>query len=592
LNIIRLNIQGALAPVNKFLSCLIVLVSLPLSSCAEEDGGRLGNALNKVSFGLFSDEPEAMVASAHPYATEAGLDIIDQGGNAIDAAIAVALVLTVVEPEASGIGGGTFLLYWEEGAQALTTYDGREAAPASAPEGLFLDANGTPKQFFDKVLGGKSVGVPGAIALYAKAHEAHGNLPWADLFEPAIRIANEGYEVSPKLHMWLSSLPTVGRMPHIKGFFTDDGVPYSVGTLIKNPDLASSLRLIAEGGASAFYDGPLTDEMIDVVANAPLNAAAITRADFASYEAKVRKNLCAPYRRYTICSMPPPSSGGLTVLQILKSLESTNIATLEPGSAEAYHLIAEASRLAFADRARYIADPDFVHVPVEGLVDPNYISSRSALMDHSKFGGKAEAGIPPGARTDQADDAAVELPSTSHFAVVDRDGNAVTATATVEFAFGSHLMAGGFILNNELTDFSALPSENGVPIANRVEPGKRPRSSMAPTFVFDAQGDLYVLIGSAGGSNIIGYVAKTLIGVLDWQMDIQSAINLPNVNNKNGATIVEDRPDTVELSKSLTALGHNVQVTRMMSGLHGIRITEDGFEGAADQRRDGVAESR
>ncbi|TNE60034.1 MAG: gamma-glutamyltransferase [Alphaproteobacteria bacterium] len=570
---------------------LAVFSILLLSGCSLTADVAAPN-LHRLSFGLFGSPKPTMVASAHPYATRAGLDVMARGGSAVDAAIAVALVLTVVEPEASGIGGGTFLLYWDEAAQSLMTYDGRETAPQSAPETLFLDDKGKPKPFFDKVLGGQSVGVPGAIALYAKAHDAHGNLPWADLFTPAIDLAENGFEVSPKLNRWLTRLPTVERMPQIKGYFTDNGLPYPVGATLKNPDLAHSLRLIAAQGPDAFYRGAITDEIIENVAHAPLNPATLTRADFAAYEAKVRGNLCGPYRQYTVCSMPAPSSGGLTLLQILGLLEATDFDQQEPGSAKAWHMFVEASRVAFADRDFYIADPDFVDVPSTGLIDKAYLAARAQLINKDHFGGKASHGVPPGAASDPGEDASPELPSTSHFAVVDAQGNAVTATATVEFAFGSHLMAGGFILNNELTDFSAVPEVDGKKIANRVEPGKRPRSSMTPTFVFDEDGKLYMIIGSAGGANIIGYVAKVIVGVVDWNLDLQSAINLPNVINQNGPTRVEDRPDTMALSTALEAMGHEVSRTELMSGLNGIRLTPRGFDGGADPRRDGTAEAR
>ncbi|TNE38562.1 MAG: gamma-glutamyltransferase [Alphaproteobacteria bacterium] len=570
---------------------LAVFSLLLLAGCSLT-GDERAATLHRLSLGLFGQGQPTMVASAHPYATRAGLDIMARGGSAVDAAIAVALVLTVVEPEASGIGGGTFLLYWDEATKSLVTYDGRETAPGSAPETLFLDDTGTPKKFFDKVLGGKSVGVPGAIALYAKAHDAHGKLPWAELFDPAIDLAENGFEVSPKLNRWLTRLPTVDQMPQIRAYFTDNGLPYPVGATLKNPDLAHSLRLIAAQGPDAFYKGTITDEIIENVAHAPLNPATLTRADFAAYEAKVRGNLCGTYRQYTVCSMPAPSSGGLTVLQILGLLEASDFDDQEPGSTQAWHMFVEASRIAFADRDFYIADPDFVDVPSAGLIDKAYLAARAKLINKNHFGGKAPHGAPPGGNPDAGEDASPELPSTSHFAIVDPRGNAVTATATVEFAFGSHLMAGGFILNNELTDFSARPEAGGLKIANRVEPGKRPRSSMAPTFVFDENGKLYMVIGSAGGANIIGYVAKVIVGVVDWNLDLQSAINLPNVINQNGTTLVEDRPDTVALATALEAMGHEVSRAELMSGLNGIRLTPRGFDGGADPRRDGTAEAR
>lgn len=539
-----------------------------------------------------SDLPQKfMVASAHPHATAAGLEVLRKGGSAVDASIAVQMVLTLVEPESSGIGGGAFMLTYDPATGAMQALDGRETAPASATPTLHIGDDGKPLQFFDKVLGGKSVGIPGVVAMLEMAHDEHGKLPWADLFEYAINLAETGFEVSPKLNRWLTRLPTVMQMPDMKAYFTTDGVPFEIGQTITNPKYAETLRKIAAGKSAAFYQGDIAEQIIKAVAQSPKRPATIVQADFDAYEPKYRDIVCAPYRTWKICSMPPPSSGGLTVLQTLGMLERFDMAALAPDSLEATHLIAEASRLAFADRDRYIADTDFVPVPIAGMIDASYIAQRSKAISAERSMGKAQAGSPPdGIRAFlQADDKALELPSTSHFSIIDASGFAVSMTTSVEFAFGSHVMAGGFLLNNQLTDFSSVPEVDGQLVANRVEPGKRPRSSMSPTFVFDEGGDLYLILGSPGGSRIIGYVTKTLIGVLDWNLDMQGAIDLPNLINRNGSTDVE--PGLAHLKEDLEALGHQVKTPElMMSGVNAIRITPRGFDGGADKRRIGTAE--
>lgn len=539
-----------------------------------------------------SDLPQKfMVASAHPHATAAGLEVLRKGGSAVDASIAVQMVLTLVEPESSGIGGGAFMLTFDPTTGTMQALDGRETAPASATPELHIGDNGKPLKFFDKVLGGKSVGVPGVVAMLEMAHNEHGTLPWEDLFGYAIKLAETGFEVSPKLNRWLTRLPTVMQMPDMKAYFTTDGVPFEIGQTITNPAYAETLRKIASGKSAAFYQGDIAAQIIKAVAQSPKRPATITQADFDAYEPKHRDIVCAPYRAWKICSMPPPSSGGITVLQTLGLLERFDMGALEPGSLEATHLIAEASRLAFADRDRYIADTDFVHVPVKGMIDAEYIAKRAEAIDPARSMGKALAGSPPngGRAFLQGDDKALELPSTSHFSIIDGAGFAVAMTTSIEFAFGSHVMAGGFLLNNQLTDFSSVPQVNGKLVANRVQPGKRPRSSMSPTFVFDKDGDLYLILGSPGGSRIIGYVTKTLVGVLDWNLDMQDAIDLPNLVNRNGSTDVE--PGLAHLKEGLEALGHQVKTPQlMMSGVNAIRITDRGFDGGADKRRIGTAE--
>jgi gamma-glutamyltranspeptidase / glutathione hydrolase len=529
-----------------------------------------------------------MVATAHPHATQAGFDIIKQGGSAVDASVAVQMVLTLVEPESSGIGGGAFMLTYDPKTGKVEALDGRETAPASATLTLNLSDEGEPLKYFDKVLGGKSIGIPGVLAMLEMAHNEHGNLPWADLFAYAINLAENGFEVSPKLNQWLVRLPTVQKMPDMKAYFTKDGVPHTVGTLVKNPEYARTLRQLAEGGADAFYTGEIPASIIKAAAQAPFRQAVITQNDFDNYKAKKRDVVCAPYRTYKICSMPPPSSG-VTVLQIMQTLEAWNLSALEPNSLEAVHLIAEASRLAFADRGRYIGDPDFADVPVAGMLDPAYIAKRRQLihLDHAMT--IAEPGVPPGGEQAslQANDAALEMPSTSHYSIVDPSGFAVSSITTIEGPFGSHVMASGFLLNNELTDFSSVPQVDGRLVANRVEPGKRPRSSMTPTFVFDEDGKLFVVTGSSGGTTIVGAVVKTLIGVLDWNMTMQEAVDSPNIIDRNDRTQIE--PALQHLQAGLEALGHEVRVANVRSGVNAIRITDKGLDGGSDKRRIGTS---
>ncbi len=532
----------------------------------------------------------AMVAAANPWAVDAGIDILRGGGSAVDAAIAAQLVLNLVEPQSSGIGGGAFLLYYDAAAGSVRAYDGRETAPMSATPDLFI-VDGKPMKFFDAVVGGKSVGIPGLVALLQLAHKRHGQLPWKRLFTPAIHLADHGFAVSPRLHALIE------RDKHLKTFETArayfygaDEEPRPAGWLLRNPPFGETLRQIAEN-ASGFYDGDIADQIIATVGGAPRHPATLTRKDFAGYRAHQREPVCAPYRNHTVCGMPPPTSGGVTVLQILGTLERFDMASLAPGSPRAVHLISEASRLAFADRGRYMADADFVSVPVRGLLDRDYLASRAALIRESESMGRATPGEPPGRRTRRwADDASLELPSTTHLSVVDAGGNAVSMTSSVENAFGSRLMAGGFLLNNQLTDFSFLAVRDGVPIANRVEPGKRPRSSMSPTLVLNADGSFRLAIGSPGGSRIIPYVAKTIVAVLDWGLDVQAAINLPHHTNRNGSTDLEDGTAIAAIAPDLEVLGHQVKVRGLNSGLHGIERSPGGtLRGGADPRREGVA---
>jgi len=531
-----------------------------------------------------------MVVAANPLAAQAGLDILHQGGNAIDAAIAVQMVLTLVEPQSSGIGGGGFLLYFDGKSRSLTTYDGRETAPAAATPGMFLHPDGTPMEFDEAVVGGLSVGMPGTVRQLELAHREHGHLPWAQLFGAAIKLADEGFAVSPRLHEELADDEHLKRLPAAAAYFYQaDGTALPAGTLLRNPALAETLRLLAKDGADAFYRGRVADDVVAAVAASPIHPTPMTQADLAGYEAKVREPVCAPYRQWRICSMPPPSSGGIAVLQMLRLLERFDLKAMAPESAPAVHLIAEAGRLAFADRDRYVADPDKIPVPTPQLLGESYLHERSQLIQRDRDLGKATAGTLKEQSGWAAPLPQVEPVSTSQISIVDGEGNAVSFTTTIEGPFGSRLFVDGFLLNNELTDFSFRPERDGQPVANRVEPGKRPRSSMAPTMVFDKDGRLLLVLGSPGGASIIPFVAKTLIATLDWGLDPQAAADLPNFGNRNGATELEKGSPLEALAPQLQTMGHEVKLTDMTSGVAIIAVTPDGLVGGADSRREGVA---
>ncbi len=531
-----------------------------------------------------------MAVSANPLASEAGREILRRGGSAVDAAIAVQMVLGLVEPQSSGIGGGAFLVYYDAKTKEIHTYDGREMAPAAAKPDRFLGKDGKPLQFYEAVVGGKSVGVPGTLRMLEMAHKNYGKLPWSQVFQPAIRVAEQGFRISPRLHALLSKEPFLPRIePTRSYFYQPDGKPKPVGTKLVNQPYAEVLRQIARRGADAFYKGEIARDIVGTVTKAAVSGD-LTTADLAGYQAKERKPVCGVYRVYKVCGMGPPTSGGLTVLQILGILEKFNLAALKPDSVEAVHLFSEAGRLAYADRGLYMADADFVPVPMEELIDPEYLQRRAALIDPKRSMGEAK----PGELSSQqahnwGQDDSRELPSTSHLAIVDGLGNAVSMTSSIEDAFGSRLMVRGFLLNNELTDFSFSPTVDGKLVANRVEPGKRPRSSMAPMMVFDRNGKLVMVVGSAGGSRIINYVAKALVGVLDWKLDSQQALSLPNFGSLNGPTELEADTKIAQLKPALEAMGHSVQVVVQTSGLQAIVLSDKGLVGGADPRREGAA---
>jgi gamma-glutamyltranspeptidase/glutathione hydrolase len=531
-----------------------------------------------------------ILAAAHPLAVEAGYAVLKHGGSAIDAAVTVQMVLNLVEPQSSGIGGGGFILHYSAAESKLAAYDGRETAPAAARADRFIGADGRPLKFLDAVVGGKSVGTPGVLRALELAHARYGRLPWAELFAPAIRLATEGFPLSPRLHTLLAWVRLPARDEAMRRlYYLDDDTPKPVGTLLKNPALADTLRKIAAQGANAFYDGEIARDISSKVRSAP-NPGDLSEDDLAHYRAKQREAVCGPYRQWKVCGMPPPSSGGVAVLQVLGILERLAPGSLPSDPIRAAHLVSEAERLAYADRDRYLADADFVPVPLAGLIAPGYLAARAALVRPDRSLVHAPPGTPPGAPlAELADDASPELPSTSDLAIVDAEGNAVAMTSSIEFAFGSQQMVRGFLLNNQLTDFSFVAQQNGKPVANRIEPGKRPRSAMAPTMVFDRDGRLVLALGSAGGSAIINHVVKTLVAALDWHMDIQQAIALPNFGSRNGPTELERGTAAAAWAEPLKALGHEVRVIDMTSGVHGIQRTRDGWIGGADPRREGTA---
>jgi gamma-glutamyltranspeptidase/glutathione hydrolase len=543
------------------------------------------------------------VAAAHPLATDAGYQILKAGGSAVDAAVAVQMVLTLVEPQSSGIGGGSFLLHHDGQRQLTEAFDGRETAPAAANENLFLNTDGKPLAFFDGVVGGRAVGVPGTVQMLEVAHRQHGKLPWAQLFAPAIALAEQGFKVSERLHSLLVSDVYLKKDPVAAAYFYDAaGQPWPVGHLLKNPELASVLKRIATDGAQALMTGEIAQAIVDKVRQHPTNPGQLALADLAAYRAIQRQPLCHDYkavaRDYRLCGMPPPSSGAVAVGQILGLLSHTP-ATAMPlvnglPDARWLHLYTEASRLAFADRDQYIADPDFVQAPSGSwmsLLEPRYLAERARLIGPVRMT-TAAAGTPGAVKTSYAPMAEQPEHGTSHISIVDADGNALAMTSTIENAFGSRQMVKGFLLNNELTDFSFAPRDaEDRPVANRVEPGKRPRSSMAPTLVFDkASGELLMSGGSPGGALIIHYTAKLLYGMLNWELDAQQAINLPNFASLNGMTLLEHQRFPAATLQSLKKTGASVREVSLSSGLQAIQRTPSGWFGGADPRREGVVQ--
>jgi gamma-glutamyltranspeptidase / glutathione hydrolase len=593
------------------LTCAAILAAALLAGCAAptQIAGSGAPLLPEAGSG-WSDKPgwattRFAVAAANPLASDAGSQVLKAGGSALDAAIAVQMVLALVEPQSSGIGGGAFLLHFD--GRDVAAYDGRETAPAAADEKLLLRADGKPLGFHEAVVGGRAVGAPGTVRMLELAHRRHGRLPWARLFEPAITLAEQGFKLSPRLHAALQSDQHLKKDPVAAAFFyRPDGEPRAVGSTLRNPELAAVLRRIAAEGSSALHEGEIAQAIVDKVRQHPTNPGRLALGDLAAYRAKERAPICHDHRArgrdYRICGFPPPSSGGIAVGQILGTLNQVRADALPlenglPG-ADWLHLYLEASRLAFADRAQYVADPDFVAPPGgswSSLLAPAYLAERANLIGKESMK-TAKPGTPGPVRISHAPAAEQAEHGTSHVSIVDAQGNAVALTTTIEAQFGSRQMVsvtgepGGFLLNNELTDFSFAPADaQGRPVANRVQPGKRPRSSMSPTLVFDkASGELVLSGGSPGGALIIHFTAKTLYGVLHWGLDVQRAISLPNFGALNGPSLLEDKrfpPATVE---ALRRRGAEVREQELTSGLQAIQKTASGYFGGADPRREGV----
>ncbi len=532
----------------------------------------------------------AMVSAADPRAAAAGVEMLKAGGSAMDAVAATVLALTVVEPQSSGIGGGGFLLYQAAGGRTPTTFDGREKAPMAATEALFLDAAGKPLSPRVAIPGGKSVGVPGNVAMLRLAHDKYGKVPWATLFGPATRLARDGYDITPRLASAIaSSAKTLARQPAAAALFLHpDGTPKLAGEHIVNEDLAKTFEAIAAGGPAAFYTGANAAALVAAVDNAPTNKSTMTVADMAAYRAKERAPVCGAYRAYRVCSMGPPSAGGTAVVAMLGQLQGFDLAALGKTSAVAWHLFAESERLAFADRAAYGGDRDFVDVPVAGLTDPAYLRDRAKLISATAVIAHAKPGQPKGAKPRVAP-ASGEIPSTSDIAVVDATGSVASLTSTVEGGFGSSLVSGGYILNNELTDFDFVPTVAGAKVANRVEGGKRPRSSMSPTIVYDKMGNVVLVVGAAGGPTIPAQVAKAIVGVVDWHLSIQDAIALPLIFTNDDTLVLEKGAFFAAMEPTLKAMGHMTVQYPLGLKANGLERIRGGWRGGADPRSEGVA---
>ncbi|OFW81239.1 MAG: gamma-glutamyltransferase [Alphaproteobacteria bacterium RIFCSPLOWO2_01_FULL_40_26] len=569
---------------------IIFALGLVLSACQNSLKEFLENAWRGEKFSGFDDykvvsAKNYMISTSEKLASEAGVEILAKGGSVVDAAIAAQMVLNVVEPQSSGIGGGLFLLYYDAKNKKSVYFNGREKAPKKAFSEMFLDQNGVARDFYDVVGGGLSVGTPGALKALKAAHEKYGKLPWKNLFAPAIKIAREGFILDKKIHVILEQTPYLSRFDSMKIYFDANGKPRKIGTKIQNLKLAQTFEIIAGKGIKPFYEGKIANDIVQAVQNSKINPGYLALEDLKNYRIKQGNLLCGSYRIYKICSMPLPSSGGVTILEILGILENFDLAKLQPSSREAIHLISEATRLAYADRNKYVADVP--NVPIAQMLDKKYLKSRAALIDMNKAMTEVKAG--DFTKTDILLNSTMEKPSTTHVSIIDKSGNAVSMTSSIEYLFGSVLMVDGFMLNNQLTDFSLIPEIDGKKIANRVEPEKQPRSSMSPTFVFDQKNNLIMTIGSPGGPRIIQYVVKTIIGNLDWNLDIQQAISLPNHVVLNDKIELENRTKITKLKSNLEKMGHKVAITDITSGLHGITISNDGLKGGADPRRHGVA---
>ena len=546
-------------------------------------------SLNAKLVGTPVEAQDWMIVAANPLASQAGAKVLARGGTAADAMIAVQAVLGLVEPQSSGLGGGAFLVWYDGESDVVTTLDGRETAPSEATPRLFQNDTGAPLKFWDAVVGGRSVGVPGTPALMERAHHKWGNQKWDTLFEDGIALAAGGFKVSERLAgMIARDSDRLVRFGGAAAYFYPLGEPLKEGKVLRNPDYAETLRDLAQNRTVNFYNGDIARDIVRTVRNTSGNPGVLNMVDMRSYVVKERASVCVTYRAHEVCGMGPPSSGALTVGQILGMLDGYDLSALGAENPQSWRLIGDASRLAFADRGHYMADSDFVPVPVKGLVDPEYLRLRAESLDGGLALGSVRAGMPAFDHAMMwADDESIELPSTSHISIVDSYGNALSMTTTIENAFGSRLMVRGFLLNNELTDFSFRTHKDGVRIANAVAPGKRPRSSMAPTIVLK-DGKPVLVVGSPGGSRIIGYVAKTIIAHLDWGMDVQEAVSLGHAVNRFGTYDLEAGSAMEAMGPELEALGYEVKVRDLNSGLHAISIGES-LLGGADPRREGVA---
>lgn len=547
----------------------------------------LAVALIAVTTTPISAQSSGIASSADPRATEAGAEILAKGGSAADAAMAMMLALTVVEPQSSGIGGGGFLVHYDADGGKISTINGRETAPAAATPQRFTDANGKPIPFLQAFPGGKSVGVPGNIRLMAEAHRKWGKLKWAEIFKPAIRLADKGFVVNQTLESRLAMIQRLWpQFETARSIYWVDGKPAKAGMRLRNPELAKTLKLIARKGPDAFYTGAIANSIVDTVTKSPVAPGDMTLADLAAYKAVEQNAVCAPYRVYVICGMAPPSSGATTVLQILGTLERFDMRAMGKDDPKSWFLIGQAMQLAYADREKYLGDASFVQVPVAGLIDKAYLAERSAMIDPAKARADYPAGNPPGA-TPRTAAISGEVAGTTHFSAVDARGSIANMTSTIEGPFGSQLIAGGFFLNNELTDFTFAPEKDGAPVANRVEGGKRPLSSMAPTIVFNREGKPVLALGSAGGKRIIMHVTKTLIGVLDFGLPLKEAIALPNIYFGGGALLVEEKTNLASMAQQLANFGQAVKPEDLGSKVNGLQLVDGKWTGAADPRSEG-----
>jgi gamma-glutamyltranspeptidase/glutathione hydrolase len=578
-----------LRAVSRALSLALGLFALVMS-CAAAAAQLAPEAATSRTLNREVRATRSMIVAAHPLASRAGLEILRAGGNAADAAIAAQLVLNVVEPQSSGIGGGAFLLDYDKRTGALAVFDGRETAPAMASPERFLDAEGRPLGYLQAVGSGLSVGTPGLVRLLELVHQRRGRLEWSRLFEPAIRIAEQGFAISPRLARLIARDPLLRQDEAARRyFFHADGTPKAAGEMLRNPELAATLRQISTQGASAFYKGDIARDIVAAVAT-HRSPGDLAESDLARYRAIERVATCSGYRGYRICGVPPPSSGGVTVAMLLALLERFPMGNLKPLSVQAVHLFSEAGSLAYADRDYYLADPDFVPPPIAELLDPRYLAERSKLIKRDRSLGRARPGVLVLRQSMRlGEDHTQQLPATTHLSVVDSQGNAVALTSSVESAFGSRIMVRGFLLNNQLTDFSFMPNVEGLPAANGVHGGKRPRSSMAPTLVFDSRGALRYVLGSPGAEQIINYVALTLVALIDWHLGVQQAVALPHYGSRNRGLDLERTPRLEGIAKPLEALGHEVHLGAQTSGLNVIAVTPHGLIGATDPRREGAA---